>query len=277
MTTSYKGRTSQLAMLLAAPPGAQVAAKVTQVVLLIAAAPPESERAQVSQAAMLIASTAEGKVEANVTQVVMLVAKLTGIADPARSRAWAFTLDGHEFYVLNLGAQGTFLWDTVTSQWCKFVTNGYGQWNFTNGCQWGNRVVGGDLLTDQVWELRPTALLDEGWRDINHVVTGGIATRSRVYVSCDNLRVAGSIGLLDELNGATMTLRYSDDQEATWSDPFTIQLTEDEFDGEIAWRSLGSFMAPGRIFELSDIGGLIRIDGADAFLNGFDNDQQSQE
>ena len=56
----------------------------------------------------------------------------------------------------------------------------------------------------------------------------------------------------------------------------TIQLTEGAFDTEIAWRSLGSFMAPGRIFELSDSGGLIRIDGCDAMLNGFDNDTQNQ-
>jgi hypothetical protein len=46
--------------------------------------------------------------------------------------------------------------------------------------------------------------------------------------------------------------------------------------GEIAWRSLGAFASPGRIFELSDSGGLIRIDGADVYLDGFD-DQPREE
>jgi hypothetical protein len=32
-------------------------------------------------------------------------------------------------------------------------------------------------------------------------------------------------------------------------------------------------MSPGRVFELSDSGGPIRIDGADAFVDGYDDAQ----
>jgi hypothetical protein len=255
-----------------------IAAKTSQAVMLAAYLPPRTKIARVAQTSMLLARSAgASNVEVNTAQVAVLIAYQTGVPDPARSRAWTFTLDGHTFYVLDLGQEGTFLYDTITSQWCKFSTAGYGQWNFQNGCQWGNLVVGADILTNEVWQQVPTQFLDEGWRDIEHAVTGGLTTRSRTYISCDALRLAASIGLLDTINGATMTMRFSDDQEATWSDPFTIDLIHDDFDGELAWRSLGSFMAPGRIFEITDVGGLIRIDGADAFLNGFDNDQQSQE
>jgi hypothetical protein len=255
-----------------------IGVKAAQLVMLAAYVPPRTKIGRASQTSMLLLRSAgETNVEAFTSQAAVLIAYQTGVPDPARSRAWTFTLDGHTFYVLDLGQEGTFLYDTVTSQWCKFSTDGYGQWNFRNGCQWGNLVVGADLLTDEIWQQVPTQFLDEGWRDITHAVTGGVTTRSRTYISCDALRLAASIGLLDTLNGATMTLRFSDDQEATWSPPYTIDLIQDDFDGELAWRSLGSFMAPGRIFEITDIGGLIRIDGADAFLNGFDNDQQSQE
>ena len=167
------------------------------------------------------------------------------------------------------------MYDTVTNQWANFYTLGYGQWNMLNGCMWGTRVVAGDAVSEQVWELDPASPLDEGWRDIQHVVTGGIAARSRASISCAAVRVSASFGKLDDVNGATMTLNFSDDWGDTWSDNFTVGLSEGDYGGEIAWRSLGSFMAPGRIFRLTDVGGVIRIDGCDAFLNGFDNDPQT--
>lgn len=242
--------------------------------MMVALRPPAFKIGRVSQLPVLAAVSQEPNVATRVSQLPILVAYKTGVPDPKRGRAWTFNLDGHTFYVLDLGEQGTFLYDQDTNQWCQFTTSGYGeQWNFQHGCMWGDRIVGQDLLTIDVWEMQPANVVDEGWRDIPHVVTGAISTRSRTYVACDNMRVSASIGQLDEVNGSVMRLRYSDDQEQTWSDYFDVDLIVDDFDGEIAYRSLGSFMAPGRIFELSDVGGLIRIDGADLFLNGFDNDQ----
>lgn len=269
--SAVSARTSQLPMLLTR--AGQARARSSQFVLLSADAPPFTKIARTTQEVMLAVRSAEANLTTFNSQQVMLVAYKTGIPDPKRSRAWSFVLDGHTFYVLDLGEEGTFLFDDQTEQWTKFETAGYGQWNFQNGCMWGTRIVGGDLLTDQVWELVPSAVLDEEWRDIEHVVTGKLTTRSRVYLGCDAVRVAGSIGTIDQVNGATMSLRYSDDDGKTWSDYFTVDLTTDP-KAEIAFRSLGSFMAPGRVFELSDVGGLVRIDGADAFINGFDDDAQ---
>lgn len=277
MPTAVALRTTQTVALVAAPPGTGAGAHVSQVAILVAVAPPESHLASTSQVVMLVASSAEDSVELNTSQVVVLAAVKSGIADPARSLAWTFVLDGHTFYVLNLGSQGTFLYDTTTKEWCKFYGQGYGQWNMKNGTMWGDRTVGGDLLDDHVWELVPTATADEGWRAIFHAVTGGLTLRSRTFVSCDAVRVASSVGQLDEVNGSVLKLYYSDDQEATWVGPFSVDLIHDDFTGEIAYRSLGSFMAPGRIFLLEDSGGLLRIDGVDAFINGFDEDKQDSD
>jgi len=196
-----------------------------------------------------------------------------------RTRAWTFTLDGHTFYVLDLYTEGTFVFDTVSNRWAKFSTQGYGAWNMHQGTMWGKRIVAGDIGTSQVWELDPAAMLDEGFRDITHAVTGALVTRSRTYHAVDAVRVSASAGDLDEVNGATFNLRFSDDQGNTWSPYFSLTLSESDFSGEIAWRSLGSFNAPGRIFELTDSGGLVRIDGCDAFIDDFDNDapQESQQ
>ena len=180
------------------------------------------------------------------------------------NRAWAFTLDGHWFYALDLGIEGTFVYDDTTQHWSNFYTAGFGkQWDVANGTMWGQRIVGGDLATTDVWEYVPSALLDNATLDITHVVTGGVSTRSRDFISCDSVRVSGSMGIIQDAAGVTFNLRFSDDNGQAWSAYYPVTLTEGNFGDEVAWRSLGSFDAPGRIFELSDMGGLVRIDGCD--------------
>lgn len=187
----------------------------------------------------------------------------------SRKRAWSYVLDGHTFYVLDMGREGTFVYDTITSQWAQFITTGYLNWNFANGCMWGQRIVAGDLITTDMWEMNPSSLFDNGATSIVHIVTGGVVTRSRVFHSVDSFNLACSIGQSQSASG-TVLLSFSDDQGKTWTDMNTITLTQGDFGGEIAWNGLGSFESPGRIFRVTDTGGFLRIDGADAGIDGFD-------
>lgn len=189
-----------------------------------------------------------------------------GSSPPGTQRrvAWSFVLDGHTFYVLDLGPEGTFAWDDISKHWASFTTsNTTPQWNMAGGCMWGDRIVAGDLTSGVVWELDPNAVQDNGAVDILHVATGVVTRRSRNYMGVGAVRVAASVGQLQDSAGATMRLRFSDDQEKTWSAYYDVVLTQGDYSGEIAYRGLGSFAAPGRVFELSDTGGLIRIDGCD--------------
>lgn len=195
-----------------------------------------------------------------------------GIPAQSRRRAWSFTFDGHVFYALDLGQEGTYLYDDTTQQWSKFITQGFNGWNLTNGAVWGRRIVGGDLLTDDIWEMQPGALLDNGTVEIVHVVTGGLMKRTRTYSSVESFRLNVSVGQLDEVNGATIQLSFSDDQGQTFTDMDTLAVTQGDYSAEIAWRSLGSFAAPGRIFRITDVGAFLRIDAADAELDNFDED-----
>jgi hypothetical protein len=118
-------------------------------------------------------------------------------------------------------------------------------------------------------------LFDNGSTEITHIVSGELIKRNRVFVSCDAFRLTVSAGQLDDVNGATVLLEFSDDQGQTWVTMDTLALTEGDYSGEVAWRSLGSFAAPGRIFRITDVGGFLRIDGADAGINNFDEDGQA--
>lgn len=207
-----------------------------------------------------------------------LVVWTSGTATDTRSRAWTFVLDGHTFYVLDLGAEGTFLYDTITGEWCQFQTSGYTGWNFRNGIVWGSdgRIVGGDTLNGLVWELVPDLTTDEGFKQIDHTVTGGIVTRSRAYISCSAVTISGSVGANDDtLNPVDFQMRFSDDGGNTWSDYFISTMVPGDYSGEVAWRSLGSFNKPGRVFEFTEAGGMLRIDGADVFLNNFTDDAEN--
>lgn len=199
--------------------------------------------------------------------------------EEVRTRAWTFVMDGHKFYVLDLGEEGTYCYDLTTGQWCQFRTRGYAGWNMRAGTMWqaANRIVAGDLLSGIVWEMSPGDVTDEDFRTIEHIVTGGVMMRSRVFLAVEAVRIAGSIGAIqDDVDGITTTMRFSDDGGNTWSQPYVVVIGQGDFSGEIAYRSLGSFMAPGRVIEFSDEGGMFRIDGADIFIENFDDEGPEQ-
>lgn len=198
-----------------------------------------------------------------------------GIAAQSRRRAWSFVMDGHVFYVLDLGAQGTYCYDDTTGFWSRFITQNFDGWNLVNGTMWGQRIVGGDYASPDIWEMQPGALMDNGSVDIVHVVTGALAKRTRVFSSVEAVRLNVAIGQLDDFVSATVLLSFSDDQGQTWTDADTYTLTEGDTSAELAWRSLGSFAAPGRIFRVTDVGGFIRIDGCDANIDNFDEDSNA--
>lgn len=259
--------------------GKEANSRVTQQAVTVVYGPPASKLVHASQDAVLAPASRGKYVVPRVSQLFVAVVYTTGIPDERRNRCWTFVFDGHTFYVLDLGAEGTWLYDIDTKQWCRFYTDGYGRtWNMKAGTMWhDNRVVAGDVQNGYVWELVPTQPLDEGWRAIPHAVTGGIPTRSRVYLPMDAVRITASIGILGDAERAEFILRFSDDNGQTWSDEYPVALVKDEFDGELAWRSLGSFMAPGRVLEFVDLGGLIRIDGCDAFIQNFDGGKDGSQ
>lgn len=261
MTTALGSRSSQVAIL--AVRATRPPARVSELACLAVYAPVQSKLTRTSLAAATVPYTIGKFTVPRTSQLYLLSVYGTGVPDQARSRAWSFVLDGHTFYVLQLGAQGTWCYDTTTKQWAEFDTDGYGQWNMLNGCMWGDRIVAGDSLNGFVWELVPSALKDDGWKDIDHAVTGAVAATGRNFIGCDYLSVNASIGLIDEVLGATVNLRYSDDNGQTWSDYISVAIVEGDTTQNIGFDALGSFASPGRIFEISDVGGLIRIDGCE--------------
>jgi len=140
---------------------------------------------------------------------------------------------------------------------------------------WGLRVIGGDAIYTYLYELDPNQPFDEAWREVEHKVTGGIATRTRAVIGVANFSLTASVGL-DSAVDQAISLAFSDDNGVTWSEEYDIPLT-DVSSQMLIWNALGSFAAPGRVFRLTDFSGPIRLDGADVVLTrgtGADSGQE---
>lgn len=207
---------------------------------------------------------------ARVSNTTPQVVWTTGASAEARQRAWTFDLDGHTFYVLDLGPTGALVYDLTTQQWSKFVTEGFsGHWNFKNGFDWrdGRMIVGGFEGAGTLLKLTPTAFLDEGWRPVVYEVRGILAQDSIDFLRQYSLRLVGSAGVLADSIAPVLNMQFSDDRGETWSDEYSITLTTNTKQ-RIEFRSLGAFTSPGRIFRLYDEGGVKYIALVQAEIGG---------
>jgi len=244
--------------------------------VLAAYGPPESFQGRASQAQALVAySAGAANVSTQVSQAELLIAYGTGVPITQTANTWTFALDGHHFWVVDLGPEGTWAYDTTTKQWCQLSSQGFPGLNFTHGTMWGLRIFGGDALYPFLYELDPNQPDDEGWRAVEHIVTGGIQTRSPNMIGVANFRIAASVGALSDAS-TDVNLTFSDDNGNTWSDVFTIAVAEGANSVQLNYPALGSFGAPGRIFRITDSGGMLSIYGADVALNNYDEDDNQQ-
>ena len=208
---------------------------------------------------------------ARTSQLAELIAYGTGVPVTQVANTWTFVLDGHRFWVVSLGPEGDWAYDTTTKQWCQLITQGFPGLNFRHGTMWLYRIMGGDALYPTLYELDPNQPNDEGWRAVQHIVTGGLASRSPELIGVSNFRLTASVGILSDAT-TDVNLTFSDDNGITWTGPFTITLAQGQTDVPLVWDALGSFSAPGRIFQIADQGGMLSLYGADAALNNYNED-----
>lgn len=235
-----------------------------------------SEEVTVPQLRVAAVTEVDGDMEAS--QVMALGAVRGRIQNPT-VRAWTFSLDHHDFYVLRLGSRGTLVYDLTTQQWSTFTSQEYDFWRANKGFNWidalgvahekGSNVLVGDDTYGILWFLDPNQGYDDDVnRDIEtpktfpRVATGQIVAKSREYQSCFEVYLTGSNGY-PSFSGATVDLSYSDDAGNNYVSAGPIEVEEGNYNQELSWMSLGRFTYPGRLFRIEDNGALARIDGMD--------------
>jgi hypothetical protein len=213
-----------------------------------------------------------------VSQAVVRVLALGRIEDPI-VRAWTFTLDGHDFYVLRLGDAETLIFDMATEQWVNWDSHRLAFWRVNCGINWidgqsigfefNSSIIVGDDQQGLLWALDPEQSFDDAVRsDVEEqqvvfprILTGQVAMTGRQVLPCYAIFLIGdNFGPLTEGFTAGITLEYSDDAGKTYDSAGTITVTPSTVDQSYEWLSLGQIEAPGRIFRLTDTGVFTRID-----------------
>lgn len=188
-------------------------------------------------------------------------------------RAWEFTQDGHKFYVLPLGDQGTWVLDLTTGEWAQWETTGYdGQWNARLGVEYNEEYVVGDLREPRLLRIDPESFFDDGILPIVRQATGVINHRGRDAMSNWAFRITASLGDPEPTTPASLFFSYSDNDGQTFTTPRLITIQPGNTSQELEFRSLGSIRRPGRIYNITDFGGFVRLEGANADIDGMDDE-----
>ena len=192
-------------------------------------------------------------------------------------RAWTFTLDNHDYYVLRLGTQETLIYDDHSQTWYTWASGDTDVWNGYNGTNWhgaenysyvyGSNVIVGDDGNGSLYFLNPNQDTDDSPLvgaalpiPFRREVYGQHPFRGYKRMPCFGIQLQGSIGQQTSTLIDSVDLQTSDDRGQTYQDQGSISITPGAIDTRLYWRSLGSMKAPGRIFKIVDYGALKRLD-----------------
>lgn len=199
-----------------------------------------------------------------------------GYVEKPHLRAWGYSLDGHDYYVLRLGTLWTVVLDLVTGQWSEWSGHSLPYWRAHNGGNWlgegsdtanrlyGTNVVAGDDRAGILWMLDPTAGIDDGAAaDLPQVpysraVTAIVPQVMRQTTPVGGVYLTVALGQ-PTVTGAEITFDYSDTWGKSYISAGSIEIDPSNYTQEIAWRSVGLIRAPGRIFRFTDTGATVRI------------------
>ncbi len=234
-----------------------------------------SDGAQVSSITTRVVSEANN--HARVSQLVVR-AIVRGHVENPRIRAWTFTLDGHDFYVIRLGDSATLVYDVYSEQWMDWQDFTHTYWRPSIGTTWngaaalgavyGSPILAGDdtwgllwfLDPEQPYDEHPDYTAEEQLLYFERITMGQVPMRGRENLPCYATWLTTDMGQ-PAYDGAGVRLEISDDGGVTFEDQGTVEITLGANYPEIAWYSLGQIEAPGRLFKITDDGAIMRIDG----------------
>lgn len=234
-----------------------------------------AEEAQTSQ--LFVRSVDEPSPSARVSQLLVR-AIVKGHTENPRIRAWTFTLDGHDFYVLRLGDILTLVYDVYSEQWVDWQDFIHAYWRPNIGTVWngasalgqsfGSSVVAGDDTWGLLWFLDPNQPYDEHpdytapdqQVYFERITMGQVPMRGREVLPCYAAWLTTDMGD-PAYDGASVRLEISDDGGVTFDDMGNVTITAGANYPELSWYSLGQIEAPGRLFKIIDDGAVTRIDG----------------
>jgi hypothetical protein len=183
-------------------------------------------------------------------------------------RAWTFTQDDHDFYVL-LASNETYVYDKLTDQWSQWASPDATFWRGVDGCDWEGINICIDPDSGKLFKIDPTNRLDYNTTPITSIVYGGMTERFRNMIPCYMAELAISqanppAGIL----GTTLGIKLETTDTVDSINHGTVQGSLAGSRMTARWYGLGLIGSPGILFKITDTGYARRIDGLNIEVAG---------
>lgn len=201
------------------------------------------------------------------TQAEALVAVLYG-AEERMLRAWTFTQDGHDFYVV-LTAGETYVYDKETEQWCQWSSPDAAFWRGIDGVEWQGINVCIDPDTGKLFQIDPLGRLDYRTTPITSIIFGGLTERFRNMPSIYMAEVAVSQNSPPHnVDPTTLSITLETTDTITSYNHGTVLGAATGNQTFPRFYGLGLLHSPGILFKITDTGFARRIDGLNIEISG---------
>jgi hypothetical protein len=178
-----------------------------------------------------------------------LLTKLDSVSD---LRAFEYSQEGHQFYVLTKPDEFTVVYDVATGYWHHRKSLNRSDWRVhTHAFVYGKNIVG-DAVSGKLYELDLETYDEDGAALISTAITPTIwGETNRTIMSRFQVDMEAGVGLTDgQGDDPQMMLRWSNDGGRTWSNELWASMgKKGEYKQSAEWRRLGMFER--RIMEVS--------------------------
>lgn len=168
--------------------------------------------------------------------------------------ATGFAWEGHVFYCLTIGNQGTYLYDVTTQKWSKWSTYGKDRWLTSITCQgFDNKPLVGDVETGNLYTLNGNKYSDGDLPIVGIVSAGALLKAQRISINMLRVEMAVGYGLeTGQGSNPVIRLRMSRDGGLQFGDWQNIEVGKTgEYSKRVIARRLGQFKPPYVVAEIS--------------------------
>ena len=182
------------------------------------------------------------------------IAERLAVVAVADIYAWGFAWQGHVFYCLTIGDQGTFVYDLTTDRWAKWLTYNQDRWLPGLGAiGWDNFPLVGDVVTGSIYTLSSSTYTDDGQPIVGVLTFGSALVGQRPVFGA--LSVDMATGYAEEVGQGSNPLvqvRFSRDGGQVYGPWRQGSLgLQAEYNKRVRFNRIGQFKPPGIIGELS--------------------------
>ncbi len=176
--------------------------------------------------------------------------------DPSMIRMGSLNLGQHNYIILRLASDATWVLDLATRIWSPWASKGLAYFKPHLFSQIGGRALAFDSSTGQVWTMTPGGMSDEEDEVIRRF-TGVVSLNGgEGFADSISLDVKVGGGLVSgQGSDPQIGLEVSYDQGGEWTPPVWEPLGRmGSYETRVIWRGFGQFDAPGLLLRwtLSD-------------------------